>query len=263
LARGVAPLHVIGIDPTAIRSIFDPAVDAGTVAGAADSWEVGPGRSVAHQEAAMTAGGRSEWLAAGFDPLRADEAILIELTRTEPERVRPRSSQWTALAIALFTALTSAGLASQTIVPRLIDRAADRGEAAVSSVASAPARSAAAAPPAAVIVTRVEIVPDGQPRVHLAGTATVTLPSVEATVTIGGHTVGRALVSVDSDATIVDGSAPVGRALWLLDVPIPSSAGGESHDAVAVAEIRWPASSAGPSGSVTSLIAIADGRNAP
>jgi hypothetical protein len=69
-------------------------------------------------------------------------------------------------------------------------------------------------------------------------------------------------VIVDADATVVD-SAAVGRALWLLDVPIPSGIGGESRDAVAIAEIRWPASPAGPSGSVTSLIPIADGRNAP
>ncbi len=221
----------------------------------------------------MTAGGRSDWIAQGLEPGGGDEAILVELLRTEPERVRPRQSRWAALAIALFTAMTCAGLASQTIVPRPIDRAADRGAAAVSSVApvahgsppiathaSAPA---APAPTAAVRVTRAELLRDGQARVHLAGSATVTVRSLEVTVSVGARIVGSAQVTVDPDATIVDGTAAVGRALWLVDVPLRPTAGGVASDAVAVAEVRWPASPAGPSGSVTSLIPIADGRNAP
>lgn len=217
----------------------------------------------------MTVPGHSSGFVEGFDPVRGDEAIVLELTRTDPERVHPRGSRWTALAIAVFTAMTCAGLASQTVVPRLIDRAADRGETAATSVApvappsAVPAFLAAPAPAPAVTVTRAEIARGAPFRVHLAGTATVTVPSLAVTLTVGGRAVGTARVIVAADATIADDTAAVGRALWLVDVPVSSTVAGESHDAVAVAEIRWPSSSAGPPGSVTSFISIGDGRNAP
>ena len=195
-----------------------------------------------------------------------DGAILIDLTPPEAERVQPKRARWTAVLIALFTALTCGGLASQTIVPRLIDRAADRDSGAVPP----PSAVGAPRPPAVpehvtaalspVIVARAELRVAGEPRVRIAGTALVTVRTIEVTVTVAGRSVGRAVVGVDPDASTVNEESAVGRAAWQVDVPLPAGTGSISGDGVATANVRWVASPAGPGGSTDWVIRLGDGR---
>ncbi len=193
-------------------------------------------------------------------------AILIDLTPPEAERVHPKRARWTAVLIALFTALTCGGLASQTIVPRLIDRAADRDSGTVPAPAAVVAPIPASLPkrvtiaPSPVIVARAELRVGHETRVRIAGTALVTVRTIEVTVTLAGRSVGHAVVGVDPDASTVNEGSAVGRAAWQVDVPLPAGTGSISRDGIAVANVRWVASPAGPGGSTDSVIRLGDGR---
>jgi len=192
--------------------------------------------------------------------------ILIDLTPPEAERLQPKHARWTAVLIALFTALTCGGLASQTIVPSLIDRAADRNSGSVPTPAAVVAPLPAALPkrvniaPSAVIVARAELRVGRDTRVRIAGTAVVTVRTIEVTVTVAGRSVGHSVVAVDPDASTVNEESAVGRAAWQVDVPLAAGTGSIARDGIAMANVRWVASSAGPAGSTNCVIRLGDGR---
>lgn len=210
----------------------------------------------------------------GLDPeTGSDEAVLIEFDAGPVERLDRPSSPWTALVIALFTALTCLGLGASVVLPRPIEAAPSQrpeqpGRAAAPSPTT-PSGSAGGAdrqrPARAIPVdatARTATVADGGRIVRIAGQAAVTVGSLDVTLRLAGRIVAGASVPVASEATLTAGAGPsgVGAAPWSVDLDLPSLSDAEIRDGVATVGVGWPASPAGPAGEVVLVINLGDGR---
>ena len=138
----------------------------------------------------------------GSGETRSGETILIELEVGRVERVDRPSSPWTALVIALFTALTCLGLGASAVLPRPIELAPsplpERAGQPGTPLPTTPSRSGASAdrrqPPRAIPVeasARIVTVADGSRVVRIAGQAAVTIRSLDVTLDLDPNTLNR------------------------------------------------------------------------
>ncbi|MEO5941208.1 MAG: hypothetical protein ABIZ72_09420 [Candidatus Limnocylindrales bacterium] len=201
----------------------------------------------------------------------SEETVLIELDVARVGRVDRPPSRWTALVIALFTALTCLGLGASVVLPRPIEPApsqrseqpgdGDPWASPSGLVAGADER----VPPSAIPVeamARVAAVADGGWIVRIAGQASVTVGSLDVTLVLAGRPVAGATVVVSSEATLAAATGPtgVGAAPWSVDLALPSLGDAEIGDGVATIEISWPASPAGPAGAMVLVVSLGDSR---
>lgn len=203
----------------------------------------------------------------------SDEAVLIEFDAGPVERLDRPSSPWTALVIALFTALTCLGLGASVVLPRPIESApsgrAEQPGRAATPWPTTPSRSATLAdarqplPTTPIDATaRVATVANGGRIVRIAGQAAVTIRSMDVTLVLAGRTIAGARVTVPSEATLMAGmgTSGVGAAPWSIDLALPSLGAAEVDDGVATVEVGWPASPAGPTGALVLVVSLGDGR---
>jgi hypothetical protein len=204
----------------------------------------------------------------------SDEATLVELTSTGIEHVRPTRSRWTALFIALFTALTCAGLTATTIAPRLIDRAADRGDPPTSMASAGPTTTSATPGPIAIL--RLSVTEAGPVvatarlaaghaetvTVRVVGMAATPVGTITVSLRLGGRIVASDVVAIDPDLAVPGtiGTTTVGIVHWTVDLSAPDGAASDRGDGRAIAEISWGSSSAAPVGSQTIVVSLGDGR---
>jgi hypothetical protein len=203
------------------------------------------------------------------------EATLVELTSTQIEHVRPARSRWTALFIAVFTGLTCLGLTATSVLPRIIDRAADRGDppsviaqpASTTTGAKSPtplafARLSIGLEGPVVAIARVVADQEGAAVVRVTGLAAVSVGRIVVTLHLGGRPAGHEVVALDPDAAIPGtiGAAQVGVVHWAIDVPVPDRATPEHGDDRAIMEVSWGSSAAGPAGSDFVVVSLGDGR---
>ena len=204
-----------------------------------------------------------------------DEAILIDLTPPETEHVHPARSRWTALMIAAFTGLTCLGLTATAFAPRLLDRAADRGDPpsrAAPAVSTRPGEPLAQAPAAdrtsiaeakpVVAIARVASAHGASVLVRVTGAAVVSLATIDVALLVGGRVVARETVALDAGATFPGtiGVSRVGMATWTVDLPVPAGATSDGGDERAIVEIGWGPSPAGAAGSDVLVVDFGDGR---
>lgn len=204
----------------------------------------------------------------------ADEAILIDLTPPETEHVHPARSRWTALFIAVFTGLTCLGLTASTVVPRLIDRAADRGDqpSRVVQTVSTTTGSTPAIPPNGrssiveakpVVATARVATSHGAPVViRVTGAAAAAVGTVEVTLRLRGRAVATEIDVLDTNATFPGtiGAVQVGIVSWTVDLLVPGDATPGGGDDRAIVEISWGSSGAAPAGSDVLVVSLGDGR---
>lgn len=201
------------------------------------------------------------------------EAVLIEFDAGPVERLDRPSSPWTALVIALFTALTCLGLGASVVLPRPLESAPSGREEQLDRAATPPPTSPSGSegrgdrgqPARAIPVeatARVATGADGARVVRVAGQAAVTVPSLEVTLVRGGRTVAGATIPVASEATLSStiGTTGVGAAPWSIDLALPSLGDADVRDGVAKVEVGWPASPAGPAGALVLVVTLGDGR---
>lgn len=201
------------------------------------------------------------------------ETILIELEVGRVERVDRPSSPWTALVIALFTALTCLGLGATVVLPRPIEsapsqlpeRAGQPGTPLPATPSGLVVSTDRRQPPRAIPVeasARIVTVADGSRIVRIAGQAAVTIRSLDVTLVLAGRTLAGAMVAVASEATLTAATGPsgVGAAPWSVDLPLPTLGTAAIRDAVATVEVGWPASPAGPAGALVLVVSLGDGR---
>jgi len=202
----------------------------------------------------------------------SDQPILIELTSTRIERLRPARSRWPSLVLAGFTGLTCLGLTATTVLPRLTDRAADRGDTG-STVAPSGSTTTRGSPPALLVdterpigqegpVTTVARVVGRSAAVRVTGVACVTVGEILVTLQLGGRRAAQEVVALGSDAAIPGrpGAACVGVVHWAVDVPLPVGAMPGHGDDRAIVEVSWGPSPAGPAGSDSVVVPLGDGR---
>jgi hypothetical protein len=201
-----------------------------------------------------------------------DEPILIELTSTRIERLRPARSRWTSLALAGFAGLTCLGLSATAVLPRLIDRAADRGGTPSAVVPSGSATTGATPPTLRPVaddpighegpVTTVARLVGRSAVVRVTGVACVTVRELVVTLDLGGRRADQEVVTLDSDAAIParPGATCVGVVHWAIDMPLPDRAMPALGDDRAIVEVRWGPSPAGPAGSDSVVVPLGDGR---
>lgn len=203
----------------------------------------------------------------------SDEAVLIELEVGRVGRVDRPSSPWTALLIALFTALTCLGLGATVLLPGPVESAPsqvpERAGQPGTSLPATPSVSVASAdrrhPPAGVAVeasARIVTVANGSRVVRIAGQAAVTVRSLDVTLILAARTAAGAKVAIASEATLIAAIGPsgVGAAPWSVDFTLPMRATAGTLDAVATVQVGWPASPAGPAGALDLVVNLGDGR---
>lgn len=199
------------------------------------------------------------------------ETILIEFEVERVERLDRPSPPWTALVIALFTALTCLGLGASVVLPRAIESAPSQlseqpGQPAI-ALLTTPSGLVASdrhqpSPAAVEASARVVTLADGGRIVRIAGQAAVTVRSLDVRLVLVGRTVAGATVAVASEATLTATTGPsgVGAAPWSIDLVLPTLGIAGIDDAVATVEVGWPASPAGPAGAVVLVVTLGDGR---
>jgi hypothetical protein len=207
--------------------------------------------------------------------LSGSEAILIDLGSFDTQPVRPDRSRWTALLLAMFTGLTCLGLTATAVVPRLIDRAADRGEPsrppgpAVSAPSGDPAPAVSVIGQASIGMTgpvvataHLQTGRDGRV-VRVTGAAAALVGKIDVTLRLAGRSVARRGAELDAGAAIpaTIGTAQVGIVSWKVDLPLSDPAMSDRGDGRALVEISWGPSSLGPAGSAVIVVTVGDGRS--
>jgi hypothetical protein len=205
-----------------------------------------------------------------------DEVVMIDLGGADLAGVESRRSVLPALALAVFTLLTGAGLAVSTNGSGTGDGAAQPG--AMSATRSAPAdrwpRASSAEPrtsPHPVGSTarpvaagaRAVLATDGHWLVRVSGVAATGVTAIEARVLVGRVVVGEGAVRIDPAVSLgpVGGAAAGDVAPWSADLRLAAGPMAPD-DAVATVEIHWTAGS-GRSDDVASLVlTLGDGRAA-
>jgi hypothetical protein len=206
--------------------------------------------------------------------LPGGEAILIDLGSFDTQPVRPGRSRWTALFLAVFTGLTCLGLTATAVVPRLIDRAADRGEPSRPGPAvSAPKGAPAPAVPVvgqpsigmtSLVVATAHLQTGRSGRVvRVTGAAAALVGKIDVTLRLAGRSIARRDAALDAGAAIpaTIGTAQVGVVAWAVDLPLSTRAMSDRGDGRAIVEISWGRSSLGPAGSAVIVVTVGDGRN--
>ena len=202
----------------------------------------------------------------------SEGAIMIEFDVGQVERLDRPSSSWTALVIALFTALTCLGLGASVVLPRAVESAPRQpserpGDG--SPLPTTPSGLVASADrphmrPATPVeaIARIATVGDGGRIVRIAGQAAVTVRSLNVTLALAGRTIAGAAVAVAPEATLTAamGTSGVGAAPWSVDLALPSLGDAGIHDDAATVEVSWPPSPAGPAGALALVVSLGDGR---
>ena len=207
--------------------------------------------------------------------LSGSEAILIDLWSFDTQPVRPDRSRWTALLLAVFTGLTCLGLTATAVVPRLIDRAADRGDPSRPPGPAVSAASGAPAPAVPVIgqpsigmagpvvaTAHLQTGRDGRV-VRVTGAAAAPVGKIDVTLRLAGRSVARRGAALAAGAAIpaMIGTAQVGIVSWTVDLPLFERAISDRGDGRAIVEISWGPSSFGPGGSAVIVVTVGDGRS--
>jgi hypothetical protein len=207
-----------------------------------------------------------------------DDTVLVDLGGPEVAPVEPRPSVWPALALAVFTLLTGAGLAMSTQGSRPGDHGVRPAADSSATTSEANDRRPRAAPPGpptpaelagsfdgpVAAQARAVRAADGHWAIRLSGIAARDVASIEVRVLVGGAVVGQAAGRIDPAVALdpVDGRPAGDIAPWSADIPLATKGTIAGGDAVATVEVQWSAGSE-RSGTVAGLVVtLGDGRAA-